>query len=348
MGITGSKSPLERRNTVARRSQRRAIHNIRAKVERVSQDIKQFKATDEDDNFNALLSELEHLKFELIKKSKDLQPQVRKIFEITLSKIEDSALALENRIIENREKLRKKGEADLEKIRREEEENEEKNHYETDETNDIIIKEENEAEKIAASSEKRKTLEVKFVQIIPPGGEIEHPGKSSKVVSPEDKRKSILKVGGVPVMPGAMMNEISSKSKRISEHYHKNDEIEKTDDDHVTRVNEIINKLQDIECQIADFIGRKYGTQYHRIRDQLNEYLIELNQMSTNDEFVTEQVKLCKNYVGSNINFLDERAVTDSRYESNEDVFLHYKTNDPLSSKEAQEKFQRLTKTTAI
>lgn len=346
MGIAGSKSTLERRNTIARRSQRRVIHNIKAKVERVYQDIKKFKGTEEDDDFNALISELDHLKTELMKKSKDLQPQVQNICEITFSKIDNAVLTLENKLLENREKSKKKEIADEEKTRKKKE----KNHIDQQTTNDFTITEEqNEVDELAASSEKRKTLEVKFVQIFSPGEKrelSENHVTTSKVVSPEDKRKSILKVGGVPVMPTAMANELSSRSKKISDHSSKNENVQTPDN--LTRVNEIINTLQNIECQIADFVGRKYGSQYQRIRDQLNEYLSELNEITTNDEYVNEQVKLCQNYVISNLNFLDDKAVSDYHYKSTDDVFLQNNNNVPLSPKEAEEKYQKLTKITAI
>lgn len=354
MGIGVSKSPLERRNTVARRSQRRTIHNIKSKVDRVAQDIKKFKGIEEDVNYESLMSELDHLKVELLRKSKDLQPQVTNIYQVTLSKIEESVQTLNNKLLENQDKFRKKGNSEQDKARQKHEKNKEKEPDDTENIqndNDIIItEEENEAHEIAASTERRKTLEVKFVKIVPPDEDVQPPenqGVTSKMVSPEDKRKSILKVG-VPVMPGAMMNEISSKSKKISSHYNHTESTERSDEDILLRVNEMISNLQAIECQIADFVGRKNGTQYHRIRDQLNEYLIELNRINIVDEYINEQVKLCKNYVGSNMNFLDEKAINDKRYDSNDDVFQSEDNKVPLSPIEVETKLQKLTKTTAI
>lgn len=364
MGISASKSPLERRNTVARRSQRRTIHNIKSKVDQVYQDIKKFKGTEEDDNFNSLLTEIDHLKIELMRKVKDLQPQVRNIYEVTLKKLNNCEGDLRTRLLDNQEKAKKKEEAEQEKARKKEEKNRDKNQQNAEHSTEIpVIKEDEpeieevegeyaeiEANTLSASTEKRKTLEVKFVQIIPPGEDDEQPESqvgSSRIVSPEEKRKSILKVG-IPVMPGVLMNEISSKSKKISEHYNHQNAVETSDEDLVTRVNDIVNNLQAMECQIADFVGRKNGTQYYRIRDQLNEYLIELNQMNSNDEFTIDQVKLCKSYVGSNMSFLEEKAVSNRRNDSTEDVFFPDNNNAPLSPVEAQKKLQKLTKTTAI
>lgn len=351
MGITASKSPLERRNTVARRSQRRIIHNIKSKVEGVSRDINKFKGTEEDVNFNALMYEIDHLQIELMRKSKDLQPQVRNIYETTLNKVEDCSQALRDKLLENQEKARKKDEAEKEKARRKEEKYKDKSQETPEKSNDItIIEEDNEAEELAENPERRKTVEVKFVQIIPPEENDEpsqNEARTTKAVRSEEKRKSILKVG-IPVMPGAMMDEISSKSKKISNHYSHHNNIERTDEDLVTRVNEIASNLQAIECQIADFIGRKDGTQYHRIKDHLNEYLIELNQFNTADEYVMEQVKLCKNYVGTNLSFLEEKAVKDKTTDSSDDVFTADNNNVPLSPVEVERKLQKLSKTTAI
>lgn len=349
MGLSSS-TPLERRNTVARRSQRRTIHNIKSKVDRIAQEVKKFKGIEEDSNFQILMSEINHLKVELMRKSKDLQPQVRNIHQVTLNKIEECVQTLENKLLENQEKFRKKEEVNEEKARKKEQKNKDKSHENSDMSYDVTVIEENdEAEELAASTEKRKTLEVKFVQIIPPGENEppENQGRSSRIVSPEEKRKSILKVG-VPVMPGAMMNEISSKSKKISSHYNHIDSVVKTEEDILARVNEIVNNLQAIECQIADFVGRKNGTQYNRIRDHLNEYLIELNQVNTADNFINEQIKLCKNYIGSNMNFLDEKVINDERYDSNDDVFQADNNNVPLSPVEVQRKLEKLTRTTAI
>lgn len=356
MGITSSKSHLERRNTVARRSQRRSVHNVKSKVERVLQDVKKFKSIEEDVNFNALMSEIDHLRIELMRKSKDLQPQVRNIYDVTLGKVDECEQALRKKLEENQEKYRKKEEAEQEKAKKKEEKKKEKDPETIEDNNDIVtIQEENEALDLAENLEKRKTLEVKFVQIIPPREEDEETdqGRNSRVVSPEEKRKSILKVG-VPVMPNAMLNEISAKSKKISTRYSHQDlleTVEKSDEDLVTRVNDIVNHLQTIEIQISDFVGKKNGTQYNRIRDQLNDYLIELNQMNSIDEYVADQVKLCKNFIGSNLSFLEEKAVMaeyDNRYDSNDDVFLSDNNNVPLSPVEAEKKFHKLTKTTAI
>lgn len=362
MGITASKSPLERRNTVVRRSQRRSIHNIKSKLEKVFQDIKKFKGTDEDNNFNALLSELDHLRIELQRKSKDLQPQVRDIHHATLKRIDECEQTLRDKMTENLQKANKKTETEQEKARKKEEKNKTKLHETTERFNDITViqevpeeteerenmKEEiQEAQELTSNPEKIKNVEVKFVQIISPEDSQQEQNISNKVASTEEKRKSILKMG-IPVMPGAMMNDITQKSKKILERYSSFEIIQRTEEEILSRVNEIIENLQAMECQIADFVGRKNGTQYHRIKDQLNNFLIELNQINTVDEYLTDQLKLCKNFVASNLSFLEEKAVQDNKSDSNDDVFRTENNNVPLSPVEMQQKLRKLTKTTAI
>lgn len=372
MGGSLTKSPLERRNTVARRSQRRTIHNIKSRVERILQDVKRFKGTEEDENFEALISELDHTRIELMRKATNLQPQIKQIHDITNMKIDECEQALRNKLLENQRKAKNKEEAALEKAKKIEEKN--KNKADEQENDDIIIsEEENEAERLAASTDKRKTVEVKFVQIVSPGEEsevTESQGRSSTMTSPQDKRKSILKVG-VPVMPGAILNDISaklmklSKNKKsqnnegsVSESEVKENEIytilsknaHDTDEttDLETRIHAIINNLQTLECQIADFIGRKNGTQYNRIKNQLVQYLIELNDVNTSDEHLKDKLNSCRTYINSNITFLDDKAIDDKMSASNDDVFLETNNNAPVSPVDAEMKYRKLTKTTAI
>lgn len=365
MGIESSKSPLERRNTVARRSQRRSISNSKAKVDKIFQEIKKFKGTEENDTYNSILSELDRVRNDLKRKARELQPQVRGIYETTLKRIDEAAEALPDKLIENQDRARKKQEEQEEKARQKQEKEAEskkkkkKKKEESDDEDEVksIENEENQEERLeaeetdnlAANTDKRHTVELKFVQIIPPEESLqEEDNMPKKLVSPEEKRKSILKVGGVAVMPGAMMNEISTKSKKVSVHYHQSKE--NIFEDPAARLNEIIENLQALECQIADFVGRKHGTQFNRIRDKLNGYLAELTTFSTNDEFLLEQIKLCRNYVSSCMTFLEEKAIDDRKYDSRDDVFLPDVKNNNFAVNpiEVEEKLHRLTKTTAI
>jgi len=108
MGVTNSKSPLERRNTVARRSQRRTLHNLKSKVDNLHKDIKKFKGITEDTNYVKLKNEIEYFKNDLSRRKKDLQPQVRALYETVYKRLSEADEALINKLQENREKQEKK------------------------------------------------------------------------------------------------------------------------------------------------------------------------------------------------------------------------------------------------
>lgn len=367
MGLSVSKSPLERRNTVARRTQRRTIHTIKARVDKVFPNIKRFKGVNNDEDYQALHSEIEHLRIELIKKSRELQPQIRHIYDSTLKRIEEAFAALEDKLKENQEKAIKKEREREEKEEKKKEKKKNKDEEVTSENNDVEVEEvedeaTNEADNLAESTEKRQTVELKFVHVIP--GEVTqadiHSNNNNVVKTAEEKRKSILK-HGVAVMPGAMMNEIAARTSNtvtIQEPH-----VEHNSEKINARINEIIETLQSTEYQIADFVGKKHGTQYNRIKDKLNQNMTTLNSFSPSDDYTIEQVKICMNYVISCLNFLEEKAVEDEKTQD-DDVFLPAKTSPvispvmsptmsptlspSLSPIDARNQFERLSKTTAI
>ncbi|KAJ8972020.1 hypothetical protein NQ314_000402 [Rhamnusium bicolor] len=352
MGGVSSKSPLERRNTVARRSQRRSIHSIKAKVDKVFPDIKKFKGVEEDVNYNSLHAEIEHIKNELLRKAKDLQPQLKNIYDDTLIRIEEAFKALEDKLKENQEKALRKEKENQEKSEKKKDKKKKEENNIGSENNDVEVQEiqdepNKEVEDLVQTTDKRKTVELKFVQVIPDEkvteADIHNENNNRIIKSPEEKRKSILKVG-IPVMTGAMMNEISAKSVSISRQYDNETYSESDSETIIAKVNDIIEHLQAIEYQIADFVGKKHGTQYSRIRDQLNHYLIALNRFNTSDDYTVEQIKICKNYVGSCLNFLDEKAIEEEKF--HDDVFLPPNSN--LGPIDARMKLDRLSKTTAI
>ncbi|KAJ8957392.1 hypothetical protein NQ318_004872 [Aromia moschata] len=361
MGAISSKSPLERRNTVARRSQRRTIHALKAKVDKAFQNIKRFKGVDEED---------------AAYKALQLQPQLRNIHDTTLNRIEESFKVLEEKLRENQEKARKKEQEIQEKAEKKKEKNKKEDDV-ASEDNDVEVKEiaedHKEAEDLEKSTEKRKTVELKFVQIVPDEvteADVHSERNNNLAKSPEETRKSILKMG-VPVLPGAVMKEISFRSSSPLKSTAESDSGLVLES-----INRIIENLQAIEYQIADFVGKKNGTQYNRIKDKLDQYVGQLDLFKTTDEYALEQIKICKNYAGSCSNFLDEKATDDSMQD---DVFLPANNehrsivNSPtsvspppvltappppqsptlvnsssLSPVEARMKLQRLSKTTAI
>nr|XP_023028300.1 uncharacterized protein LOC111516362 [Leptinotarsa decemlineata] len=382
MGISTSKSHLERRNTVARRSQRRTIHGLKSKVDKVIQDIKRFRETEEHEKYAELMQELNQIRNNLEKRKNDLQPQVRNIYQTTWNKLEEAYQALDDKVFENHEKARMKESEQHEKQKQKESkskkkksgtkfeeeddieitEDQEDNSYEEYGVNEFNEKyEEHEKSQLANSSEKRQTVELKFVQVIPETtveADVHSEVSSPKMKSAEEKRKSILKMG-VPVLPGVVMpnKKISIVSPEDAPHPSNGNS---TLLDRITDINE---QLEAIEYQIADFVGKKNGTQYNRIKNTLTSYYHEISDMKTNDSFNLDQIRLCKNYIGSCLNFLDEKSVdvievveekkgAQTEDIANEDthqddVFLSVQNNG-LSQQEVSLKLQKLTKTTAI
>ncbi|KAJ8986123.1 hypothetical protein NQ317_005593 [Molorchus minor] len=375
MGAVTSKSPLERRNTVARRSQRRSIYSTKSKIDKLFSDIKRFKGIEEDEHYQAVRNELTHFKNDLLRKSKELQPQLRNLQDTTLKRIDEGLAALEERLKENQEKTRRKEQENEEKARKKELENQEKaekkkkDKKKTDdsdvvsENNDVEIKEieegADEATNLEQSTEKRKTVELKFVQIVPDEVvQVDVHENNNNAKSPEEKRKSILKLG-VPVMPGAILNRMSSKFASFTKQ--KEVTISENDNDKIiAKVNEIVESLQAVEYQIADFVGKRHGTQYNRIRDRLTKHADELKRFNTTDDYALEQINICKNYVESCVSFLNEKSIDDTLQD---DVFFpsnanSHSINSPksispapgnnLSPLEARSKFQRISKTSAV
>ncbi|KAG5885225.1 hypothetical protein JTB14_002653 [Gonioctena quinquepunctata] len=371
MGLSTSKSPLERRNTVLKRSQRRTIHMLTNRIERTIQNIKKFRGTDVDEDYRLLKQEIGQINNELLKKTRDLQPQVRNVHQITCSKIQEAFDALEEKVKENIEKNRKKEEEAQEKQKQKEEKskkNKEKQYDESDEVSQIMedgVHEQHiESEKLAHSTEKRQTVELKFIKVeAEDETEVDVHSKNSTplVKSPEEKRKSILKMG-VPVMPGAMLSEMTKKLQIASPQEEPN--ITNGNFQNILgRISDVIEELEAIEYQIADFVGKRNGTQYNRIKDKLGSFHNKVSRLHSNDDYTSDQIKVCKNYIMSCLNFLDEKAVdekgvvegqklveNDTVVEKyNNDVFLpESNNNDVLSPLEVNMKLQKLTKTTAI
>ncbi|KAJ8923157.1 hypothetical protein NQ315_001711 [Exocentrus adspersus] len=319
MGIAESKSPLERRNTVARRSQRRSITNVKARVDKVFPSIKRFKSVNKDETYHTIHTEIEHLQNELMRKARDLQPQVRNLYDNTLKKLDAAFIALDDKLKENQEKSARKQKEQEEKA---EKKKKNKNQDVASENNDgdveiQEVEEEQEATNLEESTDKRKTVELKFVQIIPDEVIQADVHNNNVAKSPEEKRKSILK-HGVAVMPGAMMNEMASKPRTVSIQQHQDNKVE--DNEKInTKINEIIENLQATEYQIADFIGKRNGTQHNRIRDKLLGYMDVLDGFSPSDDYTVEQINICKNYVTSCLNFLEEKALDEEKLQ--DDVF---------------------------
>ncbi|VEN47275.1 unnamed protein product [Callosobruchus maculatus] len=417
MGVPQSKSPVERRNTMVRRSQRKSIYTVRAKLDRIYLDIKKFRGIEEDEEYEMILEQLDRLRYELSRKVKELQPQVRNFYQITMKRIDEAEEALEDQLEDNREfhkelkdrkgkvrqppasRARRSRSRTLDDSEDDDDDyndsrEEERHHERNDEKTESKEEKEKRKAKIPSltgfkrrffkkkgdsddekaqsttngketdsdtedtrkesfisqsSPELNKTVEMKLVKILTPStSEIDVHASPEQIRSPEEKRKSILKVG-IPVMPENMVNEITKKSQRLSVHYKEEKERE-AESALASKVSKIIKQLETTEYDIAGFVGKKNGKRYNRIKDKLKATLAELNQYQANEETTKDNIARAKTYVGSCLAFLDEKAA-ENQEESDNDVFLPgsnagSRQMSPVMSP-AQD-FFRYSKTTAI
>ncbi|RZC33199.1 hypothetical protein BDFB_002301 [Asbolus verrucosus] len=269
MGVVNSKSPLERRNTVLRRSQRKSIHGIKGKTDKLAKAIRKFKGTEENLEYVELKARIEGVERELKSSEKNLQPQLRTIHKDALKRTENCYKLLEDKLRENREKAFEK----------------EPNKEKTEDNDDVFI-EEVKDEEAGETEDKRRTVELKLVQV--------ELNESPQV----NKRASIVKMGGVPVMPGSIMEDMHRRTA----------DLEARVEDKIARIRQ---EVANLELEISQFIGRKNGRYYNKIKEQLVGYSEELKNILPMDEAIMEQLKLCRNYIASCLSFLEEKGVGD-------------------------------------
>ncbi|XP_050299629.1 uncharacterized protein LOC126738368 [Anthonomus grandis grandis] len=352
MGTVGSKSPLERRNTVARRSQRRTLHNLKPKVETLHKNIKKFKGTSEDVNYVALQNEIEYFKNDLVRRAKDLQPQVRNLYENVYKRTCEAEEALKNKLAENKEKQEKKDSKQKDDGATSIVSNSEVLSDVNNEIDTVVDvhtegnQEAQEEEPPAENNHFKKVVELNIIKFASEEDVSKSP-KEVRVISPMEKRKSILKVG-VPVMPNVIMNELAAQTNRIA--HQQIAPQQKTLQDVLDRINVIVECLRQIELEINEFIGKKGGKQYNKIKDGLNKYLAEVTGLSPVDDYVIDQINVCKNYISSCLSFLEERATGDVRPESftSDDEVFHNNHEPAMVRVEENFRMQRLLKNTAV
>ncbi|XP_066139832.1 myosin-11-like [Euwallacea fornicatus] len=356
MGLTSSKSPLERRNTIARRSQRRTLHNLKSKVENFHKEIKKFKGVTEDTNYVNLKREIESFKNDLSRRGKDLQPQIRNLYETVYKKVREVEEALQDKLQENREKLGKKEAKERENgvvspstvDDFSEVQGSALEDGQSFESNETVVEVHAEDE----TETKRKTVEINLLKIINED-EAKSP-KEVRIVSPAEKRKSILKVG-VPVMPGAVMNEFNLHTNKITLQPTNSSTptspiAPRTVQEVTNRIADMIESIRQIEHEISEFVGKKDGRQYRQIKDTLIKYLGELNTLSPVDDYALDQLIVCRTYISSCISFLDEKAVSDrpESFTSDDEVFDNNNVPPALKEVEKNFKLQRILKNTAV
>lgn len=253
MGLNLTKSPLERRNTVLRRSQRKSIHGTKSKADKIIKDIKKFKGIEEDANYLEIKAKIEAAERDLKIQEKNLQPQVRHIYDETLKKTQNCYQFLEDKLKENQGKA--------------EEKNEEAEDKKDEESDEVF------------EPQSPKSVDLRIVQV------------ESIEASPQvNKRASVMKIG-VPVMPGTILESLNRDSQ--------------------VKIPKIREELEKLEYEISQFVGKRNGRYYDRIKRQLERNEADLKGISVSDDEIAEQVKQCHSYVMSCLSFLDEKAVDD-------------------------------------
>lgn len=270
MGGSGSKSPFDRRNSVERRTQRRVLFNIKDKIKKIEKDVQKFNGLPGDEDYERLTNAISSVQKELAKKHATLQPK-NKTVSLELQKDSEKFLEL---LVEK---------AKLNQQRQSESNN---NKQQSDTTP-------------RASSEIRQAVELRLVKV---EHDNERPNsRASSLRSPEETRKSILKVG-VPVMPNAAQ-ELKRKVAQNAEI-----EEEEAEDSILKAIENVKKQVQDTELRISEFVGLKGGVHYTQIKEKLFENLSYLKEIPNQSEAIVEQKELCIQYIRSCFNFLDEKA----------------------------------------
>lgn len=301
MGGNNSKSPFERRNSVERRTQRRSLADLKSKFQKLQKELKAFKGIPDDDQYNHIKTNLLSLKRETARKATTVQPKLRESYNEMGKHISEALQYLDSKAAANRDKTtnRKSTEQAASK-------------EDTPDGSSAVQRQSSQTSR--ANSEIRQTVELKLVQVTPQMDRqsiLSTSTVNSAVKSPEDKRKSILKMG-VPVMPLAVMER---QSARVSIVTAKNEEQSPN-----ATIEAIRKDVEDIELQISQFIGIKNGTHYNRLKERLFGYLDRLATVSVKDDDLLDRKEKCVNYVKSCLNFLDERA-TDGDVNGEDEVF---------------------------
>lgn len=111
--------------------------------------------------------------------------------------------------------------------------------------------------------------------------------------------------------------QVTPKERPVSESEKRVSVLRFKDPNEVTakEIEEIKREVEEIEFQISEFIGRRNGRHYNRLKSKLIGNMQRLNEFSVSDEYLVEQINLCLRYVGSCLNFLDEKAVDEESSE---------------------------------
>ncbi|CAH0563967.1 unnamed protein product [Brassicogethes aeneus] len=334
MGGSSSKSQLKRNNTL-RRTQRKSLYKVGDKIEALKKNVNKFKGVEEDDAYEDLHRALHQIRREYARRGRDLQNELHSTYKNIGKIIDEVELVLNNKIELNRDEIANKPRRRKSRVREEDV---------TSQINTVVsggytTDEELEAEQLKKATKKRNTVELKVVRVVPDKEIL-----SSVFSSPDSqRRKSILKMGGVNVTPNAMKNELE---KRKSVNIVLEKDLEYQDNKSINeqeQLDNLIEKLRNIELNINKFNDTQNSHEYRKLRDHLMICQSDLHELELNEEGYTKWND-AKNYCTSCINFLEQRANENAMPKSPTiNRIQQYKSTEELS-----EKISQLTKTTAI
>lgn len=263
-----------------RRTQRRVLFNIKDKVKKIDKDVKKFNGLPGDEEYERLTTAISAVQKELLKKHQTLQLK-NKTVSLELQK--EAEKLLETLVDKAKQNQQKQSESN--------------NNKQEDEQ--------------SSASEVRQTVELRLVKVEAEG---ERPtSQASSLRSPEETRKSILKVG-VPVMPNA-----AEEMKRKVE---QGKQLENVEENALKAIENIKMQVQDVELRISEFVGYRDGVHYNQIKEKLFDFLGNLKEIPNQSDIVVEQKELCVQYVRSCLTFLDEKADVEVFSSDNEEQTL--------------------------
>lgn len=316
MGATSSQV----RDRNEKRFQRNTLLKIEADINKLERSILKFKGLEENERFQDLQNHVQHIKSDLLRRSRRTHPELKNFHSKLIDRMDELLQLLVKTLNDNREQaaspkgLAAKLPTSPTESRKLEEIQETEEPVEEPAVNPEV-------------KEKKQTVELKLIKVVNGTDEVER-------AQIREKKASVIKVGGVPVMPGEVMSTIAKQSNLISRRYSQRYSVH-NDENHLKQINDIIEKLQAVEMDIYNFVGPKGGKRYEDIKNQLNLYLIDLNGMQVKDEDL-EQLKRAKDYVGSCLNFLDQQATAQNRDDSLEnyenEVFASLRNSDDVAA----------------
>ncbi|XP_019875107.2 uncharacterized protein LOC109603088 isoform X1 [Aethina tumida] len=298
MGNTTSKNNLDRRNTVLRRSQTKKNQDILKKLEKLQNDITKFKGTESDESYERLKLRLDNIRKEHQKLGQQIRPELKRNFKAEEEKLKSTEEYLVNKLQSNKEKHEAKSKK-----------TENKTEDEAQSQVNSILSEEHkdEEQELEQTTDKRKTVELTSVRVEP----IEPTNEEPTSPTIQEKRKSIFKMG-IPVMnltPELLKKQLEKRKSKVS---FSDNSLENKNSNIEEQLDNIIEKMRNIELNINKFEDRKGSLAYNRVLEDLMICQTDLKQLEINPD-VNTKWRDAMRYFDSLRSFLDERAVENVR-----------------------------------